>query len=86
MICQKDKIPALLEKNKKLSTNLKISDLINQWDILDIPSEFLALASCFIPEEKCVYAALNGRRFILRPTKHVVFHPKPSRNPGYKAV
>ena len=85
-MCQKDKIPVLLEKNKKLSANLKINDLINQWDILDIPSEFLALASCFISKEKCVFAASNGRRFILRPTKHVVFHPNPSRNPGYKAV
>ena len=64
-ICQKDKIPVVIEKYKdKLPEYSKVNDLIDQWDILGGADD---LASCcFIPDDKNLHAARNGRRFILR--------------------
>ena len=78
-ICQKDKIPVVLEKYKdKLPEYAKVNDLIDQWDILGVVDNLLDLAGCFISDDKNVHAAPNGRRFILRPTEHSAFHSKPS--------
>ena len=86
-VCQKDKIPAVLEKYKdKLREQPKINDLIDQWDILGVSDNLLDLAGCLIPDDKTVHAAPNGRRFILRPTEHSAFHTKPSSSKGKIAV
>ena len=42
------------------------------------------LSDCFIPDGKHVNAALNDRRFILRPIEHAAFHTKPLCVPGEK--
>ena len=86
-ICQKDKIPVILEKYKdKLPEHAKVNDLIDQWDILGVADNLLDLAGCFIPDDKNVHGAPNGRRFILRPTEHSAFHSKPSSTTGKAAI
>ena len=86
-ICQEDKIPVVLEKYKdKLPEHAKVNDLIDQWDILGVADNLLDLAGCFIPDDKNVHAALNGRQFILRPTEHSAFHSKPSFTTGKAAI
>ena len=61
-ICQKDKIPVVLEKYKdKLPEHAKVNDLIDQWDILGFADNLLDLAGCFIPGNKNVHGAPNGR-------------------------
>ena len=63
-ICQEDKIPVVIEKYKdKLPEYSKVNDLIDQCNILGGEDD---LASCFIPDDKNLHAASNGRRFILR--------------------
>ena len=64
----------------------KISDLIENWDVLDISSDLLDIAGCLIPDESHIHAALNGRRFILRPTEHAPFHVKASSSKGVEPV
>ena len=71
---------------KNFQTNLKVNDLIYNWDILDICSEFLDLLSCFIPEEKNVNVAPNEGKIVLRPTDDATFHAKPLCNSSEKLV
>ena len=87
LFVKKDKIPVVLEKCKdKLPEHAKVNDLIDQWSILDVADNLLDLAGSFIPEDKNVHAAPNGRRFILRPTEHSAFHSKPSSTTGKSAI
>ena len=71
---------------KNFQTNLKVNDLIYNWDILDICSEFLNLVGCFIPEGKNVNAAPNEGKIVTRPTDDATFHAKPLGNTGDKLV
>ena len=78
-VCHKDKLPELLRKYKhKLPDQPKVSDLMENWDLLDISIDLIDIAGCLIPDEKHLHAAPNGRRFIIRPTEHAAFHVKPS--------
>ena len=86
-ICQKYKIPVFLEKYEdKLQEHAKVNDLIDQWDILGVADNLHDLAGCFIPDDKNIHAAPNGRRFISRPTEHSAFHSKPSSTTGKAAI
>ena len=77
-ICLKDKISVVLEKYKdKLPEHAKVNDLIGHGDIPGVADNLLDLAGCFIPDDKNVHAAPNGRRFILKPIEHSAFHSKP---------
>ena len=51
----------LLEKYKeKLTGNPKISDLMDNWDTLDVPTNFLDLAWCIIYDKEEFNAAPNS--------------------------
>ena len=77
-ICLKNKIPVVLEKYKdKLPEHAKVNNLIDQGDILGVADNLLDIAGCFIPDDKNVHAAPNGKRFILKPIEHSAFHSKP---------
>ena len=64
-----------------------INDLIDNWVTLDVPTNILDLDRCIIPDilTEEVIAALNGWRFIIRPTEHSAFHVNPSCSKGEKA-
>ena len=75
----------LLEKYKeKLPDNSKIKDFINNWDTLDVPTNFLDLAGCIIPGKEEVNAAPNGRRLVIHPIEYSSFHVKLSCSRGEK--
>ena len=76
-----DIIPFLIKENSsKLPENATIIDVLNKWDKLDFPVNYLGLASCFIPNEQYIHAGRNDRHYILRPTEHVSAHLQLLRN------
>ena len=80
-VCNNDIIPCLIKENSsKLPENATIIDMLNKWDKLDFPVNYLDLAGCLIPNEQHIHAGPNGRRYILRPTEHVSAHLQLIRN------
>ena len=76
----------LLEKYKeKLPDDSEINDLIDNWDTLDVPTIFLDLPGCIIPDKEEDNAAPNDQRFIICPTEHSAFHVKLSCSKGEEA-
>ena len=47
-----------------------------------MPTNFLDLAGCIIPDKEEVSAASNAQRLIICPTKHSAFYVKPSCSKG----
>ena len=69
-VCNNDIIPCLIKENsRKLPENATIIDMLNKWDKLDFPVNYLDLAGCLIPNEQHIHTGPNGRRYILRPTE-----------------
>ena len=82
-ICQNNIVPMLLEQYKeKQPDNPKINDLINNWDTLDVPTNFLDLAGCIIPDKEDISSAAHGLGFIKHSTEHSAFYVKPSCSKG----
>ena len=80
-VCNNDIIPCLIKENSgKLPENATIIDVLNKWDKLDFPVNYLDLAGCLIPNEQHIHVGPNGRRYILRPTEHVSAHLELLRN------
>ena len=58
-------IPCLIKENsRKLPENATIIDVLNKWDKLDFPVNYLDLAGCLIPNAQNIHAGPNGRRYI----------------------
>ena len=76
----------LLKKyNQKLPNKPKINDLTNNWDIFDVPTNFLDLVGCIIPDKEEVSTAPNDRSFIIRTTENSALHLKPYYSKGEEA-
>ena len=70
--CQTNTLPKFLDKYKdNLGELSNLSNLIVNWDILEIPNQFCDVVECLLPFHKDKVAGPNSLRFINKPTDHV---------------
>ena len=71
--CLEKVLPAVVGKYRSvLPENCSVADLMCRWDSAKILPKYSDVVGCLIPNEEHVHCGPNSRRFIVRPTEHIV--------------